>query len=284
MKTNPLEILLPVAKSHGFKIHFYVDRLRIYFDARIPESDLLRLKELSPKNMLFRPCTLEHYIHLNQRMELFQLDDNRLKELKAICEASNSDYKITYLELAVDFSNKSRRKVNGLRQFFNKHLVNPKKRKSKKQAQFCDFKDTHYYNNKNDLIRMALYSKKRYRWDKSRFCVHLEYRYKGLKNLEKLGILTVNDIVAFDHQKYWQQQLDLRKPNFKAIGEYLAKKNKQSISNAALNKKANKFFNGLASLQEWLKEHPKHPKLETLFPVINTPEALKKFMDQAFLS
>jgi len=271
---NLLESLIPLAQDYGFKEHFYIDRLTVYFDSRVSETDLLKLKKRSPKNKLIQPSTLEGHTHLCQKLELFQLDDHSIKLLKRIGE-SGGDYKITYIELAMDFSSKSESDAENLRLFFNRHLVWVGK-SSKKQPYFHDTEGTHYFNKKADLIRMVIYSNKRSRWDPTRFCVHLECRYSGLEALKKLDIITIKDITNFDYLAYWKHCLDLRKPNIKAIGEHLSE---NQVSDNALNKKGNKFFSRLESLQAYLTEHP---ELITLFPPINTTEALEKFFHRAF--
>lgn len=241
----------------------------------LPESDLLRLKKRSKKNTLICPCTLEGYVDLSQKMELFQLDDNTLKLLRRICE-SDGNYKINYIELAMDFSSKSQSKTDTLRQFFNKHLVSVGKGKGAKTSpHFNNEKGTHYYHELGP-IRLVMYNSKTFRWDTSRFCVHLEHRYRGLDTLKILDILTAKDVVDFDHLVHWEQHLDLRKPNFKAIGEYVAN---SDVSDNALNKRGNRFFDHLNSLQEFLQMHPEQI---TLFPSMDTDEALEKFLDRAF--
>ena len=275
MKTNSLEYLIVLAKRYGFETHLYIDKLVVYFDTRVPESDLLRLKKRSKKNTLISPCTLEGYVHLSQKMELFQLDDDTLKLLRRICE-SNGDYKINYMELVMDFSSKSQLKTDTLRQFFNKHLVNTGKSKGAKTSPyFKDDRGTHYYHELGP-IRMVMYNSKTFRWDTSRFCVHLEHRYRGLNTLKTFGIVTARDVVDFDHLAYWEKCLDLRKPNFKAIGEYVAN---SDVSDNALNKRGNRFFDRLNSLQEFLQMNPEQL---TLFPSMDTDEALEKFFGRAF--
>ncbi|MDP1614556.1 MAG: hypothetical protein Q8L68_02045 [Methylococcales bacterium] len=278
---NSLEMLISLAKTYGFGTHCYIDRLSVYFDARVPETDLLKLKKLSPKNKLIQPCTLEGHIHLSQKLELYQLDDVSLKLLSRICKSSGGDYKITYIELAMDFYSASKEDVNKLRLFFNRHLVRLGK-SSKKQPYFHDAEGTHYFNKKADSVRMVMYSNKPYRWDKNYFCVHLECRYSGLDALKSIDIITAKDITDFDHLAYWKQCLDLRKPNFKAIGENSAENN---VSEQALNKRGSKFFDRLKSLQKYLNENPElikdKTKFKTLFPPMNTNEALEKFFSRA---
>ena len=274
MKRDYLETLILLAKRRGFKTHFYIDRLSVYFDARVSNDDLMQLKNCSPKNKLISPSTLEGYIHLSQKLELYQLDDDTLDLLKECCE-SNSAYKITYIELAMDLSNTSKLKVDTLRSFFNKHLVKIRKN-SQIPPYFIDINDAHYYNDLSDSIRLVIYSDKPFRFNRKRFCVHLECRYKGLDALKTLEILIAKDVVDFDHQMYWEQRLDLRKPSFKAMGEYLGN---SDVSDNALNKRGCKFFDKLHSLQELLSKSPEQIKL---FPSMATDEALEKFLDRAF--
>ncbi len=276
MPRDTFETLLSLIKNYGFKPRFYIDRLHLYVDARVSETELLKLEKRRQANILIQPCTLEGHIYVNRKIELYQLGKGSLQSLKRLCE-SDGDYKITYLELAMDFYSESQSDIDLLRQFFNKHLVQLKKsQRSKKLPYFCDVKETYYYNKEKDSIRLAVYSDKPYRWKPSLFCVHIEYRYSGLKALKSLGILTAKDIVDFDHIAYWKQHLDLRRPNIKAIGEHRAK---MKMSDNALNKKGNKFFDESPCLQKLLKDDP---QLILFFPSMATGQAIEKYLERAF--
>ncbi len=276
-KMNTLTTLISLAEDYGFETRFYIDRLSVYFDARTSESDLLKLEKRSSKNKLIQPCTLEGHIHLSQKLELYQLDNTALKLLKRTCD-SGGDYKINYIELALDFASQSQSDVEYLRQFFNRHLV---RLSPKKPPHFHDEDGTYYFNKPADKDKLVMYSEKPYRWNTDLYCVHLECRYSGLEALKKLDIITVNDMTDFDHEAYWQKRLDLRKPSFKEIGLYLSE---EDVSDKALNKKGNKFFDQLPSLQGFLNENTglRKDERDTLFPAMNTDEAVEKFFVRAF--
>lgn len=293
MKNELLRSLISLAENHGLKTKFYIDRLTVYFDSRASVDDINKLVDLAEKNMLTRPCTLEGHIHLSQKVELFQLDEKALELLHNICQSSG-DYKFNYIELALDFYSKKMSNAENANLFFNKHLVH--KRNANDSNNFyhhihngedaeqgltreydTDGHGTQYYSPKRDKIRFLMYDNKKFRWDDRYSCVHLEYRYVGLDKLKKLGIITVKDLISFDHFSHWQQRLNLRKPNIKAIGEQIGKNN--NVSTQALNTRGNRFFNHLTSLQEYLQDNPEHFEL---FPALNTEEALAKFFTRCF--
>lgn len=276
MKKELLHVLLDYTQKHGINHHTYIDRLTIYFDSRASSADLVKLESLSKKNQLTCPCQMKGYMHFDRKLELFQLDKKAIKLLQRVC-STEADYRITYIELSLDFFSKNVEKLKNLRMFFNKCLVRKRKSKNGKSYYFTPYIDedtdyqsipenicfdsgitflTHYYNQKiQDKVRFALYGEDDdYRWDESYGYVHLEYRYSGLDAVKSLGIITARDLVVFDHLNYWCERLDLRHPILKELGRFKSK----GESAQSLNNNGKKLFNSIVSLQAYLSFHPNH--------------------------
>lgn len=291
MKKQVFEALLAHAAEHGLKHHFYIDRLHIFLDARAPQDLVVKLKSLSKKNKIISPCTLEGYININQKLELYQVDKKAIKLLKAL-NSTNTFYRINYVEIALDFYSTNTESLSRLRQFINKHLI--VKRGSHKTPFYFRFYDEddvdpkrkpieagcydkakgeliHYANPQVDDIRSVCYSDKSgYRFDESKGYVHLEHRHRGLDTLRKLDFLTINDLLTFDYLSYWQDRLRLVRPNINTLGSL----SNADVADNTLNKKGNRLFDKIQILQAYLSFYPEH---QHCFEPITTEKCLKKF-------
>lgn len=284
MEKAVFNALLEHADKHAIKHKTYIDKLVIYFDLRVPQANIEKLKSLSVKNILnIKP--LKCFPHLDRRLELHQLDQTALDLLLETCSLK-SDYRMNYIELALDFYALKTEKLFNLRRFFYKHMVNAKSKTSNTPFYFCPSQAdktvfesthelyydpgietaTHYHYPKKEKFRFALYSgDNSFRWDKRYGCIHLEYRHADMDKLERLGIFTINDLIKFDHDRYWQEQLDLRHPRLKELGELFS----QGTSATSFNKNGNKFFNKLTSLQAYLSINPDAADLFTPMTTVN---------------
>lgn len=79
-------------------------------------------------------------------------------------------------------------------------------------------------------------------------CLHIEWRVSGVENLMKLGLVTVADLAAFDHAKFWPRHVALyRLPRKTSLGRILAKTAGKDplVSGTALRRRADR----------WQKDH-----------------------------
>ncbi|MCX7092026.1 MAG: hypothetical protein NTY50_01055 [Methylobacter sp.] len=290
MKKEVFEALIQHMQKHDIQHHTYIDKLTIYFDAKASPKLLNKLVILLDKNNLRRPCTLQNSIRVCQKLDLFQIDRKAFNLLNKICN-SDADYRITYVEFALDFYGKNLSDLTGLRAFFNKHLIIKNKGKANSKYPFYyysveeesiinipsidegDALSTHYFNEADASYEFIIYNQEEYRWDNNFACVHLEYKLKDSATLKKHGIGTLNDLVTFDHNSYWQQNLALHSPILKELG----KQKSNNVSNQALNKNGNKIFKKMVSLQFYLNEDSTREKC---FSPITTVNSLFKFLPE----
>lgn len=294
-KPDILGALLKHTAKHKIQHHYYFDRLSIYFDAHAPHDLLNELESLSGKNKLIRPSTLHGYIRFNQKLELYQVDDKALAILEKISKTTTA-YLINYIEIAIDFYGKKQESLSKLRCFFNKHLI-AKRRGSKKIFYFYCYnkpaaddatqpkefveKDcydianselTHYFSAKKKSVRSVIYNdSKNYRWDTQYGYVHIEFRYSGLEAVGNLDILTIDDLIKFNHFSYWRKNLVIMQPIQKLLGEIdspFASKN----SNPA--KRGKYLFDKIQSLQAFMSIYPEHINC---FKDMTTEQAVEKF-------
>ena len=81
-------------------------------------------------------------------------------------------------------------------------------------------------------------------------CFHLEFRLKGLDAIKGVNIITINDLLNFDHEAFWNTVLDLKKPNYELLGSSICNDN---VTRQAQNKRGNKEWEMIDSLQSYLQ-------------------------------
>lgn len=72
-------------------------------------------------------------------------------------------------------------------------------------------------------------------------CLHIEWRATGSGTLERLGIVTLDDLIQFDHQRFWDRHVLLfRLPKPTTLGRILASAagDDPDVSGSALRKRA----------------------------------------------
>lgn len=164
------------------------------------------------------------------------------------------DCAINYAEFAVDFTTDDNKTLKKLVRFFNRHLVRiPSKRSKDSRYHNDDFAETAYLSAKGDKERLVFYSDKPARNAQGQLRLHVEFRLAGWTLLKKLNILTIRDLIDFDHQQLWDAQLDLRKPNLTQLG--VAYRNGDT-SRQADHKRGVKEWQAIKSLQQYLCLHP----------------------------
>lgn len=290
MKKEIFDALIQYTQSHAIQHHTYIDKLTIYFDENASPEVLSRLVNLRDKNDLRRPCTLQNTIRMCQKLDLFQVDKKAYKLLNKICNSA-ADYRITYVEFALDFYGDNLLNLTELRTFFNKHLIRKNKGNAKSKYPFYyyslkerkiintphpdeeDAVSTHYYDEVDASYEFIIYNQDEYRWDDNFSCVHLEYKLKDSEALKKQNIGILNDLITFDHTSYWQPKLALYSPILKELG----KQKSSHVSNQALNKNGNRIFKKMTSLQSYLNEDRTREKC---FSPITTVNNLFKFLPE----
>ncbi len=273
MKNKPLKtnraVLKNEIKKHGIKTIYYVDRLSVYLDAYSKEQNLQPLLDDNEKNMFIRQ-PLPHNEFFDRKVELYQPSKQCLSHLTDAAIVSG-DCAITYIEFAVDFITDDQQLLEILVLFFNRHLVRIPSKRSKAAPYHYDYDGTVYLSPKQNDERLLFYSDKPARKEsKPRLCLHVEFRLSGWGVVKKRGIVTIEDLMAFDHQQLWDTLLDFRSPNYTKLGRS-CKFNKSSPQ--AAHKRGTKEWQSLMSLQQYFHLHPQR---ESAFFSKITPDKFSK--------
>jgi hypothetical protein len=276
MKTQILESTLA---QYGVEIQYYYDRLRCRLDSATNEADLQQLIESKAarpdleKNNKFRYSMLSRLFHFDVKLELFQLSKNDLTNFLKI----EGDCRINYVEFSLDLLCPSEEVFNQIVQFFHKHLVS---NSEKPHFHLCENEDEDEHNNvyfnESDDKRVLVYYRDRKMGrmsSKETWCLHIEYRVKGILELKKLGIFTSEDLVNFQHEKLWDGLLNFRFCKFYTEFGRFFYPGKQPVPKT-LSKKGKAELQKIRHLQKYLIDNPDHT---SAFPEI-TDEKLQKLL------
>ena len=279
-KTLTMSAMKSVLKKHRIEIIYYIDRVSFYTDTRTHEDNLVDILNANKKNNLYFK-SLEKYGYLDKKINLFQPSKKTLRMLTDN-NILSGDYAITYIEFAVDFLVKNKKVRNQLSDFFDKHLFHERSIKKNfdtskfhfkygnkcKKKKYCKEKNneddggaesncickTRYFTPPTDDVRMAIYSDKRTKTKSKKYCIHIEKRIVGLEFVKKFEIYTFQNIIDFNHAEFWSQNLDIRKPNFSALGRLNSFRLKKTKKDAN-SKRGKKEWSKFNVLQEYLRDH-----------------------------
>jgi hypothetical protein len=265
--------------EHGITMNYYFDRLHIYFDADTRKENIeLLLKENSNNKFMWQP--LPHNEHLDRKLELFQPGPLCMAQL-IDPDIVAGDCAINYVEFAVDFITGNKKSLEKLVRFFNRHLVHiPSQRGSLAFNHYLNIKDeTVYFTAKGDKKCLLFYNDKPARNTQHPFCLHIEYRLAGLKQVKDQNVITIKDLIDFDHEQLWNTLLDLRKPNLTDLG--VACRN-GATSRQADHKRGAKVWSAIESLQQYLSLHSAHESAFLKMTPANLERCLVDFMNDPY--
>ena len=245
IKYHPATILQTILGQNNFLIDYYFDRVKLYLDSFTKRNDVEFILQANPKNDL-KDKSLSHHDMLNRRLDIFQPEMFDLSRLKPA-----GDYAINYVEFSLDFATQDKQALENLAEFFAHHLVYEKKIRSKgKVFYYHNEKYTIYFSPKKQNKILSYYWDKLSRKHEGMSCFHLEFRLKGLDAIKGVNIITINDLLNFDHEAFWNTVLDLKKPNYELLGSSICNDN---VTRQAQNKRGNKEWEMIDSLQSYLQ-------------------------------
>jgi len=270
-KMTTIEILENALAKYGITTVFYFDRIKIYCDAHNHEATLNILVNDNRKNK-FNWSPLTHNAFYDRMIDLFQPStkcfDNLIDQ-----NIMSGDYAITYIEFALDFMSDDKQTFTNLVSFLNRHLVHiPSKRSKDKPYYYGGFKEATYFSAGNDKERFVLYTDKPARKSKIKYCLHIELRIEGWSLVKNKSIVTIDDLINFNHRQLWNNLLDFRRSIQTTLGELCQNR---KISRQANYKRGIKECENIKFLQKYLTEHFER---ESAFVKIK-PENLDKFLD-----
>ncbi len=258
--------LLSLLNSYHVEARFYFDRLHLYIDSSTPESKLEWLLNLNQHNKLLHQ-ELPHYEFLNRKLELFQV---RSEDLIDLADVLKGDCAIQYVEMACDFEASKSELIKQLSAFFDKHLVIDLHPSSHKKIFYWKIyrdennkakdihgvlKGTRYFADAKLKSVFTMYTRDQAKMNNEKACCHLEWRFSSVGVLKNMGLITLAQLIGFNHREFWNNKLDIREPNLTELGQLIGKSDK-TTNRSANYKRGRRLWEKTLSLQNFLKMHP----------------------------
>lgn len=188
---------------------------------------------------------LDYQAHRKLKLDIFQPTSKCLQLLASALGSDVATYLI-YVEIACDLQANSKKQALLWR---NKFLASAKMRYQRQSV--VRVKTTWYYgrrtegNNRRGNV-LAVYADRPSKLnnaqpDANTPCLHIEWRASGSAALATLGIVSLEDLIRFDHQRFWNDHIILyHLPKPTTLGRFLAKgcSAEINVSGSALRKRA----------------------------------------------
>jgi hypothetical protein len=140
-----------------------------------------------------------------------------------------------------------------------------------------DEEGTRYYGpRKSDSNVLAMYIRDS-KLNDNKVCLHLEWRFNGIGQLKEQGIITLRQLMAFDHVNFWNSRLDLLEPNLTVLGQKCSSK-WDKTSRQADYRRGQQKWDKIKVLQQFLQEQP---HCASAFTTITTASKLGSFLTNA---
>lgn len=255
MSTNKLSlnIFQSCLEDQDFKIKFYYDRVKLYVDSANKQAELNKVRTDEKQHKII-PRALLHYTTMNQMIDARQPDDAYFKRLNT---ALIGDYLINYVEFAMDIIGKNKRQVTKLRSLLNELLTFERKSTAGGSYFYHGHSgNTHYFGNRhNHKDILAIYSDKESKVAPGKSCVHIEMRLYGSGLLKDFCIYTLQDLIDYQHDSFWENYLDLRDVNYTGLGR-LVSQEKPNLTESSLRRRGQNTFNDYGGSQALLMDKP----------------------------
>jgi hypothetical protein len=187
----------------------YPDMVTVWLKTPLRHSDRNRLNAQCSGGLhvSWHPMKSDH--NYQQRLQLRQPTAEALHSL-----AHLDDVLINQLELALDWTFDHERQRDRADAFVSQYHV--KRWHGKQEITF--FKSTRYTGPPRAPNNFVSYADKPCRLTGEVFCLHLEWRIKGVPALRRAGITTVRELLSLDLHQFWQDRLILRAVDHRALG------------------------------------------------------------------
>lgn len=229
------------------------DRIKIWLDhAEYPGN----LDDLRPHcgDVQFTCAQMPYNARWKSALELYQPTLHCLHVLGDVLCASSVAYQLGEVEIALDLIPLDSQP--GLAKQLGRAFVSAAVPKFHRREALCE-KGTWYFERRTKPnLRprehvLTVYYDRPSKLDNQRpgtndaQCLHIEWRVSGVAAMKKLGLYTVDDLIAFRHEKFWPQHVHLYElPRKTDLGRLLTLANgfDASISGSALRKKADRWL------------------------------------------
>lgn len=195
---------------------------------------------------------------------------------------------VTYIEISVDLTADSRRQAWLWRNAF---LASARMHYQRQPVVRDKAKTTYYYGRRTDPKTkarrrpnvLAVYADKPSKLNNAQPadglppCLHIEWRADGSAALEQLGIVSLDDLIRFDHRRFWNEHIRLYQlPKKTQLGRLLAEfcGADTNVSGTALRRRA----------ERWMQKHGIQGKFVMHNALLGTTKLTSHLEKIAFLA
>jgi hypothetical protein len=254
---------------------FGYDRITLWLDHSELPIAIDRLKEHCT-DIVATAMQMPYQARLKFKLEIFQPTLGCLR-LLAGALGHNIAVSLTYVEIACDIPADNRKLAREARNTF---LASVRLRYQRRP--FEPEKGSWYCGQRPDTTVTVVYADRPSKLNNARpapgapLCLHIEQRISGSASLAGIGMVSVDDLIQFDHQKFWNKRIYLYQlPKPTTLGRLLAKVNgaDADVSGSALRKRA----------RRWHAQHSKEDKFVMHNALLATPELARSLKKRHFL-
>jgi len=207
-------------------VHPYFDKFQFWVCNPLDQGTLAWLRKQCGRGGLHvenRPARFN--ARFRQRIELRQPSDQALRWL-----ACRDDALINRAEITIDLTFKCLSERDDAWELLHRHLVRPWHGKKQEIRAFrgglqtrslCDqggLGDSRYDAGGSAPNKIVFYREEHSRVTGEAYCLHLEWRLKGLRAVRAARINSGSDLPEFSHRSFWQNRLRLYDVDFARLG------------------------------------------------------------------
>jgi hypothetical protein len=192
-------------------VYSYVDKLTIWLKQPLAKRQLAWLRGQCGTGGLH---TLDQRARFDrsyvQRLQLNQPTHEAIQSLISL-----ADSHLTYVEVALDWTFDDEEVRDAAFAFVVRHHV---KRWHRDQGIRFVKGVTRYTGPRSARTVLASYADRHCKISGELYCVHLEWRMRGVETLRRAGITCVADLLKLDHRRFWQDRLLMRDLHLRDLG------------------------------------------------------------------
>lgn len=247
---------------------YYFDKLNVLFTSFEPAIDLVTVTKHCGSNPSVIPTPMRRGLY-KSKLQLFR---PKPPALRAVCTVPG-ERTVGKVEIALDLITKTMKDAEALRDYFVQYLVKPKSRQKVIFSKEGEGSNAYWARRKSpsNITVYARLSKGAGRYH-GQPCCHVEYRYSASESLEQVGVVTLDDLVTFDHQSFWRKKLALRTVSAESFGAQLIAhqgEDSKTTSRQYLSQLAKKRFeashSGVEVCTSFQQSAGKRPVMQNLY-------------------
>jgi hypothetical protein len=188
----------------------YVDKVQLWLKTPLTRKQYLSLESQRDDRLHVHSQPMKYNPTYKQRLQLRQPSREEQLWLSTLEGVLFND-----LELSLDWTFDSKQELNHSHVFVCKYHVKPWHGKQKVNF----FENSRYTSRKRRVANnLDLYADKECRITGELYCLHMDWRVKGVQALRRADIGSIPELLTLDLRQFWEQRLIMRAVDYRALG------------------------------------------------------------------